>query len=313
MAASSKKVIIAALIGNSLISVTKFIAAAMTGSSAMLSEGIHSVVDTGNQVLLLYGLKRAQQPPDARFPFGHGKEIYFWSFVVAILIFAVGAGISIYEGILHLMDPHPIENPLINYIVLGIAMVFEAGAWWFAYKAFQVVKGDRSYLEAVHQGKDPAMFVVLFEDTAAMLGLIVAFLGVLLGQLTGSAYFDGSASIAIGLILAATAIWLAIETKSLLIGEAAEPGVVEDIRRLADADERIVRVNEVLTLHMGPEFVLVNMSVDFVDSTTAQELERTVVRLDREIKQRHERVKRVFVEAEPWKKAAEQAGAAEKA
>ncbi|MEQ8766975.1 MAG: cation diffusion facilitator family transporter [Planctomycetota bacterium] len=300
MAGSSKKVIIAALIGNGLISVTKFVAAALTGSSAMLSEGIHSVVDTGNQVLLLHGLRAAKRPADSRFPFGHGKEIYFWSFVVAILIFAVGAGISIYEGIIHMLDPHGVENPTINYVVLGIAMIFEAGAWWFAYKEFQAIKGDRTYFEAVHAGKDPTMFVVLFEDTAAMLGLIVAFLGVLLGQLTGSALFDGAASIVIGLILAATAIWLAVETKSLLIGESAEPRVVKSVRAIADSTDLVERVNEVLTLHMGPEFILVTMSVDFVDTMKAKDIESTITGLDRRIKKEHPDIKRVFIEAEPF-------------
>ncbi len=305
MAASTKKVILAALIGNSLISVTKFIAAAITGSSAMLSEGIHSVVDTGNQILLLYGLRQAKRPADERFPFGHGKEIYFWSFVVAILIFAVGAGISIYEGILHLIYPQTVESPLINYLVLGMAMVFEAGAWWFAYKEFRVLKGDRSYFAAVNEGKDPSLFVVLFEDTAALLGLLVAFVGLLLGQILESPYFDGAASIVIGLILAGTAIWLAYETKSLLIGEAAEPQVVEGIRQIADAESRIESVNEILTLHMGPDFILVNMSVDFIDTVKAEEVEMTIVLLNRQIKQHHPRVRRVFIEAEPWKRADE--------
>ena len=177
MAASSKKVIYAALLGNTLIVVTKFVAATVTGSSAMLSEGIHSLVDTGNQVLLLYGMKRAKRPADREFPFGHGKELYFWSFVVAILIFAVGAGVSIYEGILHLRHPEPIESPYVNYIVLGLAMLIEGGAWLYAWKEFKVHKGRRGYIRAVHEGKDPTLFVVLFEDTAAMAGLIVAFFG----------------------------------------------------------------------------------------------------------------------------------------
>ncbi|MEE8078079.1 MAG: cation diffusion facilitator family transporter, partial [Pseudomonadales bacterium] len=230
MASGSKKVIYAALAGNSLIALTKFIAASVTGSSAMLSEGIHSMVDTGNQVLLLHGLRRAQLPADRRFPFGHGKEVYFWSFVVAILIFAVGAGISIYEGIRHLINPSPITNPLLNYIVLGLAMIFEGAAWTFALIEFRKEKGRWGYLEAVQRGKDPTLFVVLFEDSAAMLGLVAAAAGIGLAQLTGIPYFDGSASILIGLILAATAIWLAYETQGLLIGESANEGVVDGIR-----------------------------------------------------------------------------------
>jgi cation diffusion facilitator family transporter len=179
VASGSKKVIIAALIGNAAISVTKFIAAGLSGSAAMMSEGIHSLVDTGNQVLLLMGMKRATKPASPRFPFGHGKEIYFWSFVVAILIFAVGAGVSIYEGVRHIVHPNELEDPTLSYVVLGLAMVFEAGAWWMAMREFERTRGRRSWLAAVREGKDPTLFVVLFEDTAAMLGLVVAFLGIL--------------------------------------------------------------------------------------------------------------------------------------
>ena len=181
--ASSKKVIFAALAGNSLIAITKFIAFGLTGSSAMLSEGVHSVVDTGNQVLLLYGLRRAVLPADNQFPFGHGKEVYFWSFIVAILIFAVGAGVSTYKGVHHLLHPVPIENPFLNYIVLGLAMLFEGAAWYFALTEFTKAKGKWGYLKAVQRGKDPALFVVLFEDSAAMLGLIVALIGIFLSQI----------------------------------------------------------------------------------------------------------------------------------
>ena len=209
MSSSSKKVIYAALIGNTLVATTKFVAATITGSSAMLSEGIHSVVDTGNQLLLLLGLHKAKKPADERFPFGHGKEVYFWSFVVAILIFAVGAGVSVYEGIIHLMHPAPIKNPYVNYIVLALAMLFEGAALYFALTEFSRTKGKWSYLEAVQKGKDPTGFVVLFEDSAAMLGLLVAFLGVFLTQLTGNLLFDSLASIVIGLILGGTAVWLA--------------------------------------------------------------------------------------------------------
>lgn len=298
MAASSRKVIIAALFGNTLIAITKFIAAAWTGSSAMLSEGIHSLVDTGNQVLLLYGLKRAQRPPDAQYPFGHGKEIYFWSFVVAILIFAVGAGISIYEGIQHLLHPQPIEDPVVNYVVLGAAMVFEGAAWFFAFREFTRAKGRWGYVEAVQKGKDPTLFVVLFEDSAAMLGLLVAFLGIWLGQVTGNPYLDGAASVVIGLILGGTAVWLAYETKGLLIGESARSVVVEGIRELVGGHPQVMHVNEVLTMHMGPEFVLANVSVDFRDSATAVDIEEAVARMDRMIKERFPRVKRVFIEGE---------------
>lgn len=298
MASSSKKVIYAALIGNALIAVTKFGAATVTGSSAMLAEGIHSLVDTGNQGLLLYGLHKAKKPPDTQFPFGHGKEVYFWSFVVAIMIFAFGSGISLYEGVIHILHPEPVQNPLINYVVLGLALIFEGGAWFFAFKEFRQIKGPWSYVQAVQRGKDPTIFMVLFEDSAAVLGLLVAFLGIWLGQLTGLVYLDGIATFMIGLILGGTAIWLAYETKGLLIGESANPEVVQSIRNIAKHLPGVEHVNEVLTMHMGPEFILVTISVDFQDSVTSQEMERSVAKLDKEIKAHHPFVKRVFVEAE---------------
>ena len=235
MASGSRTVIYAALAGNLLIAITKFIAAAFTGSAAMMAEGIHSTVDTGNQGLLLYGMKRAKQPADARFPFGYGKEVYFWSFMVAVLIFAVGAGISIYEGVSRLLHPHPVESPLINYVVLGLAMLFEGAAWFVAARQFNRVRGKWGPFEAVRRGKDPGAFLVLFEDSAAMLGLLVAGAGVALGHVTGNPLYDGAASIVIGVILALTAVWLAVETKGLLIGEAARKDVVDGIRARAAA------------------------------------------------------------------------------
>jgi len=298
MASSSKKVIYAALIGNALIAITKFGAASFTGSSAMLSEGIHSLVDTGNQVLLLHGLKQAQKPASAQFPFGHGKEVYFWCFVVAILIFALGSGISLYEGVHHVMNPAPLQDPFVNYLVLGLALVFEGGAWYFALQEFSRAKGKWSYLDAVRREKDPTMFMVLFEDSAAVLGLLVAFVGIWLGQVTGIVYFDGLASVMIGLLLGGTAIWLAYETKGLLIGESANQEVVESIRHIAGTNEEVDHVNEVLTMHMGPEFILVNLSVDFKDGISSEQVEQVIAKVDRTIKQAHPRVKRIFIEAE---------------
>jgi len=298
VAAGATRIIVAALIGNSLIAVTKFAAAAYTGSSAMLSEGVHSVVDTGNQILLLFGLKQSRKPADEDFPFGHGKEVYFWSFVVAIMIFAVGAGVSIYEGVTRIITPHTVENVFVNYIVLGLAMIFEGAAWYFAFREFGRVKGSRGYIDAVQRGKDPTFFVVLFEDSAAMLGLAVAFLGVWLGDVTGNSIFDGIASIIIGLILGGAAAWLAYETKGLLIGERANREVVDGIRGLARALPEARHVNEVLTMHIGPEFILVNISIDFADNLRAGDIEAAVSRLDRQIKAGFANVKRVFVEAE---------------
>lgn len=294
----SLKVIIAALIGNTLIAITKFIASVITGSSAMLSEAIHSLVDTGNQGLLLYGIKRASKPPDKDYPFGYGKEIYFWSFVVAILIFALGAGVSIYEGIRHILAPEPISNPFVNYIVLSLALVFEGAAWYMALKEFRKGKGKWGYVKAVQRAKDPSIFVVLFEDTAALLGLLVAFLGIVLTQVTGILWFDGLASIIIGLILAAVAIWLAIETKGLLIGESANSEVNQEIQAIAASHSGIDHINEVLTLHMGPGFILVNISIDFTDAVSAAEIERIIAAIDADIKSCNPLVKRVFIEAE---------------
>ncbi len=301
MDTSSKKVILAALAGNTFIAITKFIAAGFTGSSAMLSEAIHSLVDTGNQGLLLYGLKQSKKPADGNFPFGHGKEIYFWSFVVAILIFAVGSGISIYEGIHHLLNPTPIESPTINYIVLVIAMAFEGAAWFYALRQFTRAKGKWGYVEAVKRGKDPNLFVVLFEDSAAMLGLVIAFFGILLGHMTGNPVYDGIASILIGCILGGTAIWLAYETKGLLIGESAQPEIVEAIKKHAKAHKIVNHVNEILTMHMGPDFILVNLSLDFADNATAKEVEKVIADIDRYLKKRFPEIKRIFIEAEASK------------
>ncbi len=298
MSASSKKVIFAALAGNSLITVTKFAAAAFTGSSAMFSEGIHSLVDTGNQLLLLHGMRKARKPPCDRFPFGHGKEIYFWSFAVAILIFAVGSGVSLYEGIIHTIHPKPISNPRINYIVLGLALLFEGAAWYFAFTEFTKAKGKWGYIEAVKRGKDPTMFVVLFEDSAALLGIIVAFLGLLLVDLTGNPIFDGMASIIIGLILGGTAIWLAYETKGLLIGESANKQVIDGIRKIILQYDGINKLNEVLTMHMGPDYILVNVSIDFRDDISSGDLENMIARMDTQLKENFPTIKRVFVEAE---------------
>ena len=297
-AGESTKVIVAALIANGCISIAKFVAAFFTGSSAMISEGVHSLTDTVNQILLLYGIKASKKPADKNFPFGHGKEIYFWSFVVAILIFAIGAGISFYEGIHHVIHPKRVENPIVNYIVLGVSMVFESIAWLMAFKEFKTVKGNLGYFEAVQKGKDPSLFVILFEDSAAMLGLLVALGGIFIGQITGNFIYDGIASIIIGLILGGTAIWLAIETKGLLIGEGADEEVSNGIHGIISELTSVENVNEVLTLHMGPDFILVNVSVDFKNDLSAGEVENTIANMDKRIKEKFFRVKRVFIEAE---------------
>ena len=294
----NKKVIYAALAGNTAIAITKIAAALYTGSSAMLSESIHSVVDTGNQTLLLYGLRRAARPADEQHPFGYGRELYFWAFVVAILIFAVGAGVSIYEGIHRIRNPHPITNVCINYAVLTFAMIFEGGAWWVAYRAFNTTRGKRSLIAAVRDSKDPSIFTVLLEDTAAMLGLFVAFLGIALGQWLEIPQLDGLASILIGCILAGAAILLAQETKGLLIGEGADPVTVQEISRVLSAHSAIDRVNEILSMHQGPNDILVNVSVEFRDGLAIGEVERHTAAIEREIKARIPGARRVFIEAQ---------------
>jgi cation diffusion facilitator family transporter len=298
---SSKKVIYAALVGNSLIAVTKFAAAAVTGSSAMVSEAVHSVVDTGNQWLLLYGIKRSGRPADEMHSFGYGMELYFWTFVVAILIFGVGAGVSIYEGVGRLREPHPVTDVYVNYAVLAIAMVFEAGTWWVAFTEFRKRKGRLGYFAALRQAKDPTVFTVLFEDSAAMLGLIVAFVGIALADVLAEPALDGLAAILIGLILAATAGLLAFECKGLLIGESARPATVTGIKAIIAEQPDITRVNEVLTMHLGPEDVLVTLSLDFDDEISAGEVEGAVTEMETRIKSAYPEVSRVFIEAQSWR------------
>jgi len=295
---SSTKVIIAALAGNFAISVTKFAAGFFTGSSAMITEGVHSLVDTGNQLLLLWGLRQSARPANKAHPFGYGMELYFWTFLVAILVFALGAGISIYEGVQKTLNPHPVTNAYVNYIVLGISIVFEGFVWQIALREMLKTKGDRTLLRAVHESKDPTVFTVLFEDTAAMLGLIVAFVGIFLGQVFDLPILDGIASIVIGLILAGTALFLAYECKSLLTGESAAPETVDKIEAILAEETGIVGINELLTLHLGPTDILVAISLDFVNSMTAGEVEETVSHIEERIVAVVPEAGRIFIEAQ---------------
>lgn len=297
----SKKVIFAALAGNSLIAITKFAAAAYTGSAAMLSEGIHSLVDTGNQGLLLLGMKRAEKPADDKHPFGYGSEIYFWAFVVAIMIFAVGAGISLYEGIQKILNPHPVESAIIAYVVLGLAIIFEGWAWLIAFKEFQKTKGTRPIITAIRDSKDPTVFTVLFEDTAAILGLIVAFIGIYGAQNFGIPWLDGAASVVIGLILAGTAFLLALETKGLLIGESASDELVASVRKILLAPVAVRSVNEIRTLHLGPNDVLLAASLDFENALTAGAVEEVIFSLEDTIKRSQPLIGRVFLEVQAAK------------
>ncbi|MDZ7713838.1 MAG: cation diffusion facilitator family transporter [Rhodovibrio sp.] len=295
--ADHKKVIYAALAGNALIAVTKFVAAGITGSSAMLAEGIHSVVDTGNQGLMLHGTARAKKPADDRHPFGYGRELYFWAFVVAILIFAVGAGVSLYEGVAKVLDPHPVTNPVVNYVVLLLAMGFEGWAFSVALKEFKQIRGERGFLQAVREAKDPTVITVLFEDTAALSGLVVAFLGVGTAHLFGWPVMDGVASIVIGVILGLTAFFLAYETKGLLVGESALPHVTAGIRGVVREEADVERLNQVLTLQLGPDDVLATVSVEFADGLPTGRIEQAIARLDQAIKQAQPEVTSVYIEA----------------
>ncbi|WP_417317250.1 cation diffusion facilitator family transporter [Emcibacter sp.] len=295
---ASKKVIYAALVGNFLIAVTKFGAAIFTGSSAMFSEGIHSVVDTGNQGLLLFGMRQAKKPADKMHPFGYGMELYFWTFVVAILIFAVGAGISIYEGIQKTLEPHPVDNIHINYIVLGAAIIFEGFAFSVAYKEFNAARTKDNFFEEIQASKDPTIFTVLFEDTAAMLGLLVALVGIFCADYFQIPELDGIASIVIGVILALTAMLLAYEAKGLLIGEAASPDLVERVEQIAGDHPAIDGINETLTMHLGPRDILLNLSLDFRNDLPAGDLENVVSYLESTIKAEFPEIKRIFIEAQ---------------
>ena len=297
---SSVKAILAALVGNSLIAVTKFIAASYTGSSAMFSEAVHSVVDSGNQLLLLYGVKRSKRPADSKHPFGYGKELYFWSFVVAILIFSIGSGISFYEGFHKLHSPEPVSNPMINFIVLGFAVIFESWTCWVAATEFKKSKGDRGWVEAIRRSKDPALFTVLFEDTAALLGLLVALIALTLSEYLNLPVLDSVASLIISFILAVTAGLLAFECKGLLTGEGASEEVVTGIKQIINESQGIKHVNEVLTLHLGPEDILLNVSLDFEDDLSSGEVEEAISNLESRIKQMFPEIRRVFIEAQGW-------------
>ncbi|WP_419904152.1 cation diffusion facilitator family transporter [Kiloniella sp.] len=298
---SSRVVIFAALAGNGLIAITKAVAAAYTGSSAMFSEAIHSAVDTGNQGLLLYGLHRSTRPADARHPYGYGRELYFWAFVVALLIFAIGSGVSIYEGIHKIMDPQPIENPMINFAVLGAALIFEGAAWYIAFKEFKTKVKGRAYFAAVAASKDPSIFAVLLEDTAAMLGLLIAIAGLGLGILLDIPELDGLASVLIGILLAAIAWVLAYETKGLLIGEGADPEVEKTIRRIIVKHPEVLRVNEILSLQNGPMDILITLSLDFKDGILSQEIESAISKMEKQIRTAQPDIRKVFIEAQSWR------------
>ncbi|MGX9428488.1 MULTISPECIES: cation diffusion facilitator family transporter [Bradyrhizobium] len=291
----SKKIVYAALAGNLLVAVTKFAAALFTGSSSMLSEGVHSLVDTGNEALLLYGYHRSSLEPDASHPLGYGRELYFWSFVVAILLFALGAGVSLYEGVLHVMTPIPIENVMVSYVVLALSFLFEGASWWFALKGFRASKGGSNYLEAVRKSKDPPSFMVLLEDTAALIGISIAALGIYLSVRLQRPEIDGVGSILIGLVLAATAWLLARETKELLIGEPAHSAINASIVALAEKEPCVEGVNGVTTVHLAPDQIVASLSLEFSDELRTPDIERCVEALEKRIRAAHPEVVSLFI------------------
>ncbi|MEO6256800.1 MAG: cation diffusion facilitator family transporter, partial [Sphingomicrobium sp.] len=277
------------------IAVSKFIAAAITGSSAMLTEGVHSVVDSTNQLLLLWGRRAARRPADEYHPFGYGREIYFWSFVVAVLVFALGAGVSIYEGIIHISNPEPAVSPVVAYGVLLIAFLLEGGSTVAAFKDFKEAKGSLGWVQAVQRSKDPPGFIVLLENGAAMAGILVAAVGLAISQATHDPRFDGAASVVIGVILAVTAFVLAYESKALLIGEAADPELVRELKRLVAERPGVTDVGEILTVHSAPDQVTAMLSVDFDDSISARDVERLVCEIEKETAVKFPMVKRLYI------------------
>jgi cation diffusion facilitator family transporter len=294
-ATTSTRTLVIALAANLGIAVSKFAAAWITGSSAMLTEGVHSVVDSTNQLLLMWGRRQAKKPPTRLHPFGFGRELYFWSFVVAVLVFSLGAGVSVYEGILHIMHPEEATSPIWAYGVLLIAFLLEGWSTVEAFREFKESKGKLGWWDAIRRSKDPPAFIVLLENGAAIAGIIAAAAGVFLSQLTQNPFYDGAASVVIGLILGVTALVLAYESKGLLIGEAADPDLVEDLRVLASSCKGVVGVGDILTLHSAPDMITAMLSVDFDDNISAGEVENIVRHIEEQAGQRWPHVRRLFV------------------
>lgn len=289
------RVVYVALAGNLLVAASKFTAAAISGSSAMLSEGIHSVIDTFNELLLLYGIRRSALRPDPSHPLGYGRELFFWSFIVALLILVLGAGGSVYQGVARILRPEPIGDPTLIYWVLGCAAVFEGSSWIYTLHRYEGTKSAPAILRAVVRSKDPPFFIVLLEDSVALLGIAVAFAGVYLSVLTSNSVYDGAASILIGGILALTAFVLGRETKELLIGEPAPLQTRNDILRCADQTPGVSRINDVLSMHLAPQEIVVALSIEFEDELTVPDIETTVIDIERRIQKAHPAVSAVFI------------------
>jgi len=292
----SKTAIIAALAANLGIAIIKFVAAWFTGSSAMLSEGIHSFVDTANEWLLLLGLRASRQPATARRPFGYGRELYFWAFMVAVFIFAIGGGLSLYEGYEHLRHPAPLGSPTWNYAVLAVAFCLDGSSFLVARRAFNAQRGKQTFWAAFRASKDPSVFVVLFEDASDLLGLLIAFLGVFLSHWLNMPVLDGVASLFIGLLLLVVAGLLLRETKSLLLGEPADAALLQHVTDLARAEKTIVRTAPPLSSYLSPHEILVVLPVEFAPDLPAAQLNQVVAQLCNDIKAAYPDVKHVFIQ-----------------
>jgi cation diffusion facilitator family transporter len=295
---TSRKAVLAAIAANVAIAIMKFAAAAISGSSAMLSEGIHSLVDTGDGLLLWIGMRRARRGADEMHPFGHGKEIYFWTLVVAILVFAVGGGMSIYTGIAHALHPHPIENVAWSYAVIGGSTLFEGISWLIGWRQFGRERDGRGFWETIHTSKDPTTFAVVFEDSAALLGLVAAFGGIWLGRALHDPLPDAIASMVIGVLLMVAAVLLARATLRLLVGQSTDRETVRSIRALAADDPAVEQVGRVLTVHFGPEDVVAQIELYFARDLGAEEVARAIDRLQDRLRASHAMLKHVFIEAE---------------
>ena len=292
---TSTRTLVVALLANLGIAASKFAAAFITGSSAMLTEGVHSVVDCTNQLLLMWGRRQAKKPPDKFHPFGYGRELYFWSFVVAVLVFSLGAGVSVYEGIIHILKPEPAVSPIIAYGVLLVAFLLEGWSTLEAFNEFKESKGRLGWYQAIKRSKDPPAFIVLLENGAAMAGIIAAAVGLFIAQRTGDPFYDGAASVVIGVILAVTAMVLARESKDLLIGEAADPNLVRGLRKMTSDKSGVVGVGHVLTIHSAPDQITAMLNVDFDDKISAREVERIVCEVEIEARNRWPHVRHVFI------------------
>jgi cation diffusion facilitator family transporter len=293
-----KTAVVAAIFGNLAIATTKFFAAAFSGSSAMLSEAIHSLVDTGNGALILLGIRNSRKPPDLEHPFGHGRELYFWTLMVGVLIFGVGGGMSLYEGLTHLSHPTSIENAKWNYIVLGISAGFESTTWYFGWKAFSKERRGRGVIEAIHKTKDPTSFSVLLEDSAALVGLLVASLGIFLSQSLHQPYFDGAASIVIGVLLCTIATVMVYESRGLLIGEGVDHETLKKLRTIVEEDRDVAHVQHLHTIYQSPSSVLLVIELRFKDNISAVDVRKGVRRLEANIQKSYPEIKYVFFGAE---------------